>query len=105
MAVAAWLLDPAWVTGGIGRGVALSLVYQSVIVAFASYLVWFKLIHVYPVARLSVFTFLTPIFGVASGVIFLGEELTKGLVLGLVCVCIGIYGTNYTRRERLSGGE
>ena len=62
---------------------------------FASYLIWFKLIHTYPVAGLSVFTFLTPIFGVASGIIFLKETLTKGLVVGLACVCLGIYGTNY----------
>lgn len=92
--VAACLIEPAWVVGDIGRGVLLSLIYQSVLIAFASYFVWFKLIHAYPVARLSVFTFLAPVFGVASGVIFLGEDLTKGLVIGLVCVCLGIYGTN-----------
>ena len=104
MVVAAWLLEPVWVAGDIGRGVMISLIYQSVIVAFASYLTWFKLIHVYPVARLSVFTFLTPIFGVASGVIFLGEEPTKGLLIGLACVCAGIYGTNYTRRRATPSG-
>jgi drug/metabolite transporter (DMT)-like permease len=95
MVVAAYVLEPVWVTGGIGGGVMVSLIYQSVIVAFASYLTWFKLIHAYPVASLSVFTFLTPVVGVASGVIFLGEDLTKGLVIGLVCVCVGICGTNY----------
>ena len=100
IAVAACLLEPVWVVGDIGRGVLVSLFYQSVIVGFASFLVWFKLIHVYPVARLSVFTFLAPVFGVASGVIFLGEDLTKGLVIGLVCVCLGIYGANYRRAER-----
>jgi len=99
MAVAAYVLEPVWVTGEIGRGVLGSLIYQSVIVAFASYLTWFKLVHAYPVASLSVFTFLAPVFGVASGVVFLGEDLTKGLVIGLVCVCLGIYGMNYRRRE------
>jgi drug/metabolite transporter (DMT)-like permease len=101
MLAAAYLLEPVWLTGVAGRGVVISLIYQSVIVAFASYLIWFKLIHTYPVAGLSVFTFLTPVFGVASGVIFLGEELTKGLVVGLACVCVGIYGTNYTRRGKV----
>lgn len=100
IAVAAYVLEPVWVTGAVGRGVLASLMYQSVIIAFASYLTWFKLIHVYPVAKLSVFTFLTPVFGVASGVIFLREELTGGLVIGLVCVCIGICGTNYSKRAR-----
>jgi drug/metabolite transporter (DMT)-like permease len=100
MLVAAFFIEPVWVKGDLSGGIILSLFYQSVIVAFASYLVWFKLIHVYPVASLSVFTFLTPIFGVASGVIFLNEDLTKGLVIGLICVCIGIYGTNYRKSER-----
>ena len=101
MLAAAYLLEPVWLTGVAGRGVVISLIYQSVIIAFASYLIWFKLIHTYPVAGLSVFTFLTPVFGVASGVIFLGEELTRGLVVGLACVCVGIYGTNYTRRGKV----
>ncbi|OPY65095.1 MAG: putative amino-acid metabolite efflux pump [Syntrophorhabdaceae bacterium PtaU1.Bin034] len=100
MLVAAFFIEPVWVKGDLSGGIILSLFYQSVIVAFVSYLVWFKLIHVYPVASLSVFTFLTPIFGVASGVIFLNEDLTKGLVIGLICVCIGIYGTNYRKSER-----
>jgi drug/metabolite transporter (DMT)-like permease len=104
IAVSTYLLEPVWVTGAIGKGVVLSLIYQSVIVAFASYLTWFKLIHTYPVGRLSVFTFLAPVFGVASGVVFLGEELTKGLVIGLVCVCLGIYGMNYGKAEGTSGG-
>jgi drug/metabolite transporter (DMT)-like permease len=95
--VAAFLLEPTWIKGALSSGILMSLVYQSIIVAFASYLTWFKLIHSYPVASLSVFTFLTPIFGVASGVIFLGEDLTRGLVIGLICVCAGIYGTNYKR--------
>jgi drug/metabolite transporter (DMT)-like permease len=53
-----------------------SLFYQSVIVAFITYFVWFKLIHKYSVGRLSVFTFFTPIFGVLFGVFLLHEELT-----------------------------
>jgi len=99
IAAAAYVLEPVWVSGAIGNNVLVSLIYQSVIVAFASYLTWFKLIHTYPVASLSVFTFLTPVFGVASGVVFLGEDLTKGLVIGMACVCLGIYGTNYAKRS------
>ncbi len=95
----ALLIEPVWIKE-ITAPVVISLFYQSVIVAFASYLVWFWLIHTYPVASLSVFTFLAPVFGVASGVIFLGEEVTLGLVLGLLFICAGIYGTNYQPRNR-----
>jgi drug/metabolite transporter (DMT)-like permease len=98
--VCAYFLEPVWVVGALTSGVFWSLFYQSIVVAFASFLVWFKLIHAYPVASLAVFTFLTPIFGVASGALFLGEDLTRGLVIGLICVCIGIYGTNHRKPVR-----
>jgi len=70
-----------------------SLAYQGVFVAFASYLAWFWLLGRYLAARLSVFSFLAPMFGVLFGVWLLGEPLgsqfaaTAGLVaLGIVLV-------------------
>jgi drug/metabolite transporter (DMT)-like permease len=95
--VCAYVLEDVWIRD-INPLVIGSIVYQSVIVAFASYLMWFKLIHAYPVGKLSVFTFLTPIFGVFSGIFILKEQLTIGLISGLILVCIGIYCANYTKR-------
>jgi drug/metabolite transporter (DMT)-like permease len=92
--VCALVFEDTWVKDFNGI-IAASLVYQSVLVAFISYFVWFKLIYAYPVAKLSAFTFLTPIFGVLFGVLFYKEELTFGLVSGLILVCIGIYCANY----------
>ncbi len=100
--VGALLLEDTWIKE-LTIPVISSLFYQSVIIAFASYLAWFKLIHTYPVASLSVFTFLTPIFGVFSGVLFMKDQLTAGLLLGLIVVCIGIYLTNYQKRQRAQG--
>ena len=100
--VGALLLEDTWIKE-LTIPVISSLFYQSVIIAFASYLAWFKLIHTYPVASLSVFTFLTPIFGVFSGVVFMKDQLTAGLLLGLIVVCIGIYLTNYQKRQRAQG--
>ncbi len=82
MLVGTLLLEHTWIRGLL-TPVVLPLFYQSVIVAFASYLAWFKLIHIYPVAQL-VFTFLTPIFGVFASVIFMKEQLTLGLLAGLI---------------------
>lgn len=96
--VCAVILEPVWVKK-VDNLIIVSLFYQSVIVAFASYLIWFKMIHTYPVGKLSVFTFLAPIFGVLSGIVFLNEQATPGLLIGLACVCAGIYGTNYTRTK------
>ena len=74
--------------------IVLSLAYQGIIVAFISYLVWFYLVHSYPVSRLSSFTFLTPVFATLAGILMLKEPLTLKLILSLVFVSIGIYVVN-----------
>lgn len=71
-----------------------SVIFQGVIIAFLSYLVWFYLVHAYPVSLLSAFTFLTPVFATISGVIFLSEPLTLTLVFSLILVSLGIYVVN-----------
>ncbi len=74
--------------------ILLSLAFQGIVVAFVSYLLWFFLVHTYPVSRISSFTFLTPIFATIAGIVFLHEPLTLRLALSLVLVSIGIYAVN-----------
>ena len=74
--------------------IVLSFAYQSIIVAFISYLVWFYLVHAYPVSRLSSFTFLTPVFATVAGILLLKEPLTLKLILSLIFVSLGIYIVN-----------
>ncbi len=74
--------------------IAGSLVYQTVWVAFITYLAWFWLIRHYPPSRLASFTFLTPPFGVLAGGLLLNESITSALLLALVLVCTGIYLVN-----------
>jgi len=71
-----------------------SVLFQGIIIAFISYLVWFYLVHAYPVSLLSAFTFLTPVFATISGVIFINEPLTLTLVCSLILVSLGIYVVN-----------
>ncbi|MBT7950956.1 MAG: DMT family transporter [Gammaproteobacteria bacterium] len=78
----------------ISPQILASLAFQGLIVAFASYLTWFWLIAHYPAARLSAYTFFTPLFGVLCGVFFLNEKFTAGVVVALVLVTIGIYLVN-----------
>jgi drug/metabolite transporter (DMT)-like permease len=78
--------------------VLTSLVYQGVIVAFASYLVWFWLIQVYPVSSISGFTFFTPIFGIVLGGLLLGEPLTAKLLIGGSLVTSGMLLVNWPER-------
>ena len=91
------ILEPEWIRR-ITFPVVLSIFYQSVIVAFASYFVWFKLIHQYAVSRLSAFTFFGPLFGVLFGTLFLSEEFTLSLMIGLPLVCLGIFLVNWKTR-------
>ena len=91
-----YLLEEKWILN-VEYAPVVALLYASIVVAFASYLTWFKLIHTYPVSQLAVFTFLSPFFGVASGVVILGEQLTAGLIFGLLFVSAGIYLANYKR--------
>jgi drug/metabolite transporter (DMT)-like permease len=50
------------------------------------------------VSRLSAFTFFTPIFGVLSGILFLGEEFTFSLMVGLPMVSVGIFVVNWREK-------
>jgi drug/metabolite transporter (DMT)-like permease len=71
-----------------------SLAYQGVIVAFLSYLAWFWLLGRYLAARLSVFSFLAPMFGVLFGVVFLSEPLGPQFAVAAGLVGLGIVLVN-----------
>lgn len=71
-----------------------ALLYQTIWVVGITYLVWFALIMRYSASRLSAFTFLTPVFGVAAGHLVLGEPLTRGFLLALALVASGLVLVN-----------
>jgi drug/metabolite transporter (DMT)-like permease len=74
--------------------IAASLAYQTVWVAFITFLAWFWLVRNYPASRLVSFNFLTPIFGVIAGGVILNEPISSRLLLTLVLVGTGIYLVN-----------
>ena len=67
-----------------------SILLQTAVGAFASYLAWMWMLRHYPATQMSTFTFLTPLFALVFGVVLLGEPLTLQLVLALVGVAAGI---------------
>ena len=71
-----------------------SIVYQTVWVAFVTYLAWFWLVRQYPPSRLASFTFLTPLISVLAGGFFLNEPISPMLIVSLVLVGTGIYLVN-----------
>jgi drug/metabolite transporter (DMT)-like permease len=86
--------------GGVTALAWASLLYQTVPVAFASYLAWLWLVLAYPAGRLAGFTFLTPLFGILAGVALLGEHATLALLAGLAGIAIGLPLINSKGRTR-----
>jgi drug/metabolite transporter (DMT)-like permease len=70
------------------------LAFQTVIVTFASYLLWFWLIRHYPATPLASFTLLTPICGLLAGALLLHEPITPRLITALIAVATGIAVVN-----------
>ncbi|MFY0479149.1 DMT family transporter [Achromobacter marplatensis] len=79
------------------QAAVLSVAFQSVVVALSSYLAWFWLLRRYLASRLSILSFMTPLFGVSFGVLILDEPLDAGFVIGAALVLAGI--------TLVSGGE
>ena len=103
LAVSALLLPlAAWAIGepGVMRVDAVavgSLLFQGMVIAFASYLAWFWLLTRYYAGRLAVFSFLAPLFGVAFGVWLLGERLSPTFAVAALMVGAGIGLVNFRR--------
>lgn len=71
-----------------------ALAYQIVWVVAVTYVVWFALIVRYSANRLSAFTFLTPLFGVAAGHLVLNEPLTPAFLAAVALVALGLVLVN-----------
>lgn len=87
------LIGEAGVTA-LTTGVLVAMGYQVLIVAFASYLTWFWLLTRFLASRLMVFSFLTPLFGVAFGVLLLGERMSGLFGVAALLVVAGIVLVN-----------
>lgn len=70
------------------------MLFQTLVVSFASYLLWFWLVRHYPATRLASFTLATPLFGLLAGALLLGEPITPRLLLALAALALGIVLVN-----------
>jgi drug/metabolite transporter (DMT)-like permease len=70
------------------------LAYQTFWVVSLTYAVWFAMVQRYSASRLSAFTFLTPLFGVASGHFVLGEPISWAFGLAVALVIGGLILVN-----------
>jgi len=92
------LVGEAGVTA-LTPAIVTAMAYQVVIVAFASFLAWFWLLTRYLASRLTVFSFLTPLFGVGFGVLLLDERLSLTFGFAALLVVTGIVLVNLPARK------
>lgn len=83
-----------WLTWG-------SIAYQAVLVTMIGYALWYRAMQRYPVNQVMPFTLLVPIFGVASGVLALGEQITPMMIVGGAATIAGV-GVIIVRRPRVA---
>ena len=83
--------------GWLGWG---AIAYQSVVVVILGYGLWYQLLRRHTVNQVMPFTLLVPLFGVLSGVVFLGEAVTWALAVGGAATITGV-GIIVFRRPRL----
>ena len=67
-----------------------SLIFHTVVISFASYLIWFWMLKHYLASRLGVFSFLTPVFGMLFGVLILDEHIEINFIVGTCMVMLGV---------------
>lgn len=67
-----------------------SIVFNVLIMSFFSLMLWFWLLRHYLANGLGVFSFLTPIFGMVFGVIFLNERIEMNFIFGTALVMLGV---------------
>jgi drug/metabolite transporter (DMT)-like permease len=72
----------------------LALLFQTLVIAIASYLAWFWLLRHYLTSRLMLLSLLTPIFGVVLGALLLGDPIDLRFGLGSLLVLGGILIVN-----------
>ena len=80
----------------------VAFTFQSVMVTFLTFLLWFWLVRHYPATKVASFTLLTPIMGTLFGVLLLGEPLTARLAVAAAAVALGIWLVNRPSREQPS---
>jgi len=96
IAAAAWLSGER-MTHWPDQQATIGLLYQSVWVVSITFVMWFVLIQRYSASRVSAFTVLTPLFGVAAGHFVMGDPLTPPFLAAVGFVALGLVLVNRAR--------
>ena len=74
----------------INTAAVSAVLFQGVVIAGLGFIVWTTLLKTISPGTLSMFAFVTPIFGVLLSGLVYGEEITPRLILGVLAVSAGI---------------
>lgn len=97
IAAAAWLVGERLPQAPSALALG-ALAYQTVWVVSITFVIWYALVKHYSANRLSAFTFLAPLFGVAAGHLVLGEPLTVAFLAAVALVAGGLALVNRASR-------
>lgn len=81
-----------------------AVVYQAVAVVVIGYGCWYWLMRRYQMNQIMSATLLVPLFGVVSGIVFLGESLTVNLIIGGLMTIAGV-AIIIIRRPRIAAPQ
>lgn len=89
----------AWLSGEtithVPGALAISvLAYQAIWVVGLTFVLWFGLVKTYSASKLSAFTFITPLFGVAASYFIMHDTLTLAFGAAALLVIAGLYLVN-----------
>ena len=95
----------AWISGEriehVPSALSLSLLaYQAFWVVGLTFLLWFALVKTYSASKLSAFTFITPLFGVAASYFIMHDTLTLAFGVAALLVIAGLYLVNRPEAAR-----
>jgi drug/metabolite transporter (DMT)-like permease len=81
-------------SGGFTTAAVLALVFQGVFVAGICFALQARLLRHHSASQIAIFSFATPLFGVGTGILLRGDQMTPMLAVAAVCVAIGILLVN-----------
>ena len=85
---------------------AVGLLIYLAMLSSVAFAVWSVLLKYNPVAKISVYCFLNPLFGILFALILLeGEVFNYISLISLVLVCLGIYIVNYDKEKKEDKNE
>lgn len=101
LALAAWLRDER--IAHVPSALSLSLLaYQALWVVGLTFTLWIALVKTYSASKLSAFTFITPLFGVAAGHFIMKDTLTLAFGVAALLVIAGLYLVNKPQRAQVA---